>query len=219
MSEYFPQNISINQAIARQEELACQVVLRDEVPFDLKDVGGAMLHSRGNIVTAGIAVLDFKTLEIKKKDVVTEKVSFPVMPSCEGFREGKVLSNVITRFDIPDVFMIRGHGIAHPRRFGLASHVGLAMNIATIGISNQLMSGTVRVVDGKEVIFEGGDICGEVVKKEENALAWYVSPGHNITLGTAVEIVKKTFKSSMPEPLRVAQDALQAKLLKRVKNI
>jgi len=219
MAKYFPNKITLAEASAMQEEFSKDVVLSDEIPVDLKTIGGAVIRSIGESVTASIAILDFEKMKVKADTIVEEKVAFPAIACFKGFREGKVLADAITRFDIPDVFLIYGHGINHPRKFGIASHVGLAMNISTIAVSRELLCGKVTYRDSKKVILDNEEVIGEVVRYEPSSLPIYVSPGNKITMDGAVRIVKKTMKSVLPEPIKVAQEKLNKKLLSQIKNL
>ena len=214
MEEYFPTNLTIKDATEMQEDLAQEITLRDDIPFDLKTIGGAALYSRGDLVMSSIAILrtnSFKSFKVEEQSVITEKVSFPAIPSFEGFREGKVLADTILRFKNPDIFMIEGHGINHPRKFGLASHVGLALDLPTIGVSKDILSGKVEVKDSTQFIIENGELRGAVVRKKPNSVPLYVSPGYKISLDTSVDLVKRSMKGAFPEPLKVARENLLKK--------
>lgn len=216
VNKYFPKNITLNEALDMQEELAEQLELVDDIPVGIDKIGGAAMYCRGNSVTVSVAVLSFPSLNVKEKEVITEEMKFPAIHTCEGFREGKVLVDAIKGLDVPPLYMIDGHGINHPRRLGLASHVGLAMDMSTIGITRGLICGKVERMGEKEVVVENDEVYAEVVKQKPGAVPFYVSPGNKITLDTAVDITRKTFVGPVPEPLKVAHEELQEKLLKGV---
>ena len=213
--DYFPEAVSLADAPKLQEAYAQELILRDEIPIDLKTIGGAAIHSRGNMVTVSIAILDANSFKVKESGIVSEKVKFPAIPTCEGFREGHVLVDIIDRFEMPQLFMIQGHGICHPRKFGLASHVGLAMDMPTIGVSNELQAGKKTTRDRRNVVLINDSVCGESIRYTPATPPLYVSPGHKITLKTAVKLVKKTMNGPLPEPLKVARGELQKKMLKQ----
>jgi len=216
--KYFPNTISLADAPILQEEYAEKLVLRDEVPIDLNTVGGAAVHSRGGRVTVSIAILDAKSFEVKEKDIITENIKFPAIPTCEGFKEGRVLVDVINRFETPQLYIIQGNGICHPRKFGLASHVGLALDMPTIGVTNQLHCGVKDTRDGRNVVLINNEVCGEIVRNTPASPALYVSPGHKITLETSVMLVKKMMRGPLPEPLKVAREEMQKKMLEEFKR-
>ncbi|MFH1424095.1 MAG: endonuclease V [archaeon] len=217
-NKYFPQNIMVNDALALQEQLAEELVFEDRIPVNMDRIGGAVMYCRGNSVTVSVVVLGFPDLVVKKKEIITEKMKFAAIPSCEGFREGKVLADAIKSLDMPPVYMIDGQGINHPRGLGIAAHVGLALGISTIGASRKLTFGQIENRDGTEYVVENDEIRAQIVKQKMGSAPIYVSPGNKITLETAVSITKKCFSASqIPEPIRIAQEALQEEVLKGVK--
>ncbi|MBW3003156.1 endonuclease V, partial [Candidatus Woesearchaeota archaeon] len=151
---------------------------------------------------SGIVVLDFKTMEVIEKKFVVVDTKFPYMPTYLGFREGPAIVEAFNKLEKkPDLLMVDGHGIAHPRRIGLASHVGLMLDIPTIGVAKKLVVGEVQ--DGK--IYFDKEFRGFEIITKEFAKPVYVSPGHKIGLGTTLNIVKATLKGhKLPEPMQIA---------------
>jgi deoxyribonuclease V len=146
-------------------------------------------------------------------------VSFPTLPGCEGFREGKVVADAIKGFDKADVFIINGHGINHPRRLGIASHVGLALDIPTIGASLQLMCGSIVEEENGKYIYNKDEKIGKLVKNRLGNPEVFVSPGHKVSIDSAARIVEKLLVSKIPEPIRLAQEELVTELKKRFGRI
>ncbi|MFH1450821.1 MAG: endonuclease V [archaeon] len=219
MNKYFPEYIPVTEAVEMQSQFSEEISLDDSLSADPKTVCGVAIYSRGNNVTVGLALFDVETRSIKRKEVVSQHVSFPALPGCEGFREGKVVADAINGFDTADVYIINGHGINHPRRFGIASHVGLALDIPTIGASLQLMCGDLVEEAGGRYIYNNDEKVGKAVKKGLGLPAVFVSPGHKVSIDSAARIVEKLLISKIPEPIRVAQDALVAELKRRVGQI
>lgn len=211
-SKYFPEDIQITEATKKQKLFSKELVLKDKIPVALETVGGVSVYSRGNNVSVSICLLEtdskFSSFEVKEKDIISKEVKFPSVPAFEGFREGEMITDTVKRLGIPNVLMVEGHGIDHPRGFGLASHVGLALDSSTLGVSKDLLGGEVKTVKGKEVVLKEGDVVAKVVKKKTGAPKFYVSPGNKITMDTAAKIAKKSMKSSMPEPIKIARDNL-----------
>jgi len=130
------------------------------------------------------------------------------MPGYLAYREMPAIVEVMNMLEIdPDVVMINGPGIAHPRRIGIASHSGIILNQPTIGITQKLPFGNVE----KGRIIMDNNIVGFGVKTKEYANAIYVSPGHLVSLGTCLNVVKDTIKfpHKMPEPMHLANKYLR----------
>ncbi len=123
------------------------------------------------------------------------------VPGFLGFREGPLLAGITTRLEIaPDVFLIDGHGLAHPRGFGVACHVGLALDKPTIGVAKSLLYG--RIQKG-EILAGEGNIIGRILTTRRGR-KYYVSIGHRISLPTAFRIVRRSIVDGFSAPLRAA---------------
>jgi deoxyribonuclease V len=156
-------------------------------------------------------VLDYRTLDVVEKRVERVRLRFPYIPTFLAFRELEGLLSVAGKVKA-DLFMVGAHGIAHPRRAGLASHLGVVMDSPTIGVAKSLICGRAElpanrrgaytlVVDGKEVI-------GAAVRTVAGVKPVYVSAGHRVSLKTAIEVVLRTSSGyRLPEPLRIAHMA------------
>jgi deoxyribonuclease V len=127
-----------------------------------------------------------------------------------GFREGPILLKLVKKLgERPDVFMIDGHGRCHPRRFGIACHVGVALDKPTIGVAKSFLYGNIV----KDAIYDPqGEIIGRILSSSTGK-KFYVSVGHRISLDTASSIVRETFEEGHPLPLRRAH--LDSIILKR----
>ena len=112
----------------------------------------------------------------------------------------------------PDLLIVKGNGILHPRKIGIASHVGLALNQSTIGVVDKLPLGEIE--NGK--VINRGDILGFEIKTKEYARPIYVSPGHQVSLGSSLQFIQKTivYPHKMPEPLHIAHKILKKKVKK-----
>lgn len=216
---YFPHEIKITEAAELQEEFAEQLVLEDNLPVAIKRIAGVSIYSRGDKINVSICILepspDFTSFEVKEKEVITKKAKFPAVPAFEGFRDGKIIVDALKRLGVPQLLIIEGHGIDHPRGFGLASHVGLALNCSTIGVSKSLLGGEVKSQGGDEFVLKDGDILAKIVKKEVGSPKFYVSPGNKITMDTAAKLIKKSMKNKVPEPIKIAKNNLLKELTQR----
>ncbi|MFO7872521.1 MAG: endonuclease V [Candidatus Undinarchaeales archaeon] len=209
---YFPHDIKITDAAELQEEFAEQLVLEDKIPVAIKSIAGISVYSRGDQINVSICILepepDFTDFKVKEKEVITKKAKFPAVPAFEGFRDGKIIVDALKRLGVPQLLIIEGHGIDHPRGFGLASHIGLALDCSTIGVSQDLLGGDVKSQGGQEFVLKDGEILAKVVKKEVGSPKFYVSPGNKITLDTASKLIKKSMVSKVPEPIKIAKSNL-----------
>jgi len=219
MKKYFPDSISITEAVELQTQLSEDILLDDSLTADPKTIGGVAIYSRGDTVTVGLSVLAAEKMIVQETKVINERVKFPALPGCEGFRAGKVVADAIDNFYKADIFIINGHGINHPRRFGIASHVGLALDIPTIGASLQLMCGKVVEEDEGKYIYDKGEKVGKIVRKGLGDPDVFVSPGHKVSIESAAMIVEKMIVSKIPEPIRVAQKELLAEMKKKIRPI
>jgi deoxyribonuclease V len=130
-----------------------------------------------------------------------DKTTVDYQPGFFGFREGRLLIGAVARLDSnPDVLLADGHGIAHPRQFGLACHVGLAVDKPTIGIAKSHFYGT---VEGESIVDTNGMILGKVLTRKSGK-PFYVSVGHKISLDKAVQVVESCTVDNFPFPLRIA---------------
>jgi deoxyribonuclease V len=177
-----------------------------------KLVGGADVaySKKDNMAFATIVVLKVPEMELVEKVRAQANVTFPFMPGFFYFREGPVLTKALSRLKIvPDCFVFDGHGICHPKGIGLASHLGLLLDMPTIGCAKKLLCGEVGEL-GNDVgdtapIFYGNQEVGQAVRSRESVKPLYVSPGHKIDVETAVKTILDLLRGyRLPEPLRLA---------------
>ncbi len=204
-------DLSPTEAIALQRELSRQVRLTP-LAKEPETIAGADLsfHRFSNIVDAGIVVLRLRDLSILDSSHVRTTAPFPYLPGLLSFREAPPLLEAWERLHIkPDVLMLDGHGTAHPRRFGLACHLGLWLDLPTIGCAKQRLAG--QALDppltrgGSSPLEAASEVIGMVVRTRDRVAPVYVSPGHRIDLATAVRLVlASTLRHRQPEPTRQA---------------
>jgi deoxyribonuclease V len=135
-------------------------------------------------------------------------VSTKYVPGFLGFREGPLLVRIAEKIrQKPDVFLVDGQGAAHPRRFGLACHVGLALKKPTIGVAKSRLYGT---ANGSKILDPEGRVIGRILTARKRK--FYVSVGHRISLETASSLVEKSIVNGDPSPLRQAHlESIRAK--------
>lgn len=218
-NKYFPDFIPIKEALELQADFSSEIVLEDKFPAEPKTVCGIAIYSRGANIIVGLSLYDVATRSIKQKKVFCQRVATTPVPGCEGFREGKAIADAINAFDKADIYLINGSGINHPRRLGVASHVGVALDVPTIGASTQLACGVVTSENGQRYIASNGEKSGKVVRKTPVSAQIFVSPGHRISVDSAAEIVESLLIQEIPEPIRAAQSEVVSEMKKRIAQI
>jgi deoxyribonuclease V len=187
-----------------QRAIAEQVQIEDRVKLDeIKSVAGFDVTFFGDKAVCAAVVLNFKTMAVLERKYLLTKPEMNYVPGLQSFREGPAILQ--TYYDLehdPDVLIVDGHGIAHPMRAGLASYVGVELAKPCIGVAKSLLVGEVV----GENVHVGNEVRGKLVATRPHAKPVIVSPGHWITLDTAVEIVKKCIvpPHKLPEPLHAA---------------
>jgi len=195
-----------------QKKIAEKVVLKDGLKIDkIKTVAGFDLaYHNKKIICVGI-VLDFKTLEVLEKRYTVSEEKFPYVPTFLMFREGPPIIDTYHELkNEPDVLLIDGGGILHPLKSGIASYVGVSLDKPVIGVTKKLLCGEVfegKIYMEKDTV-EGKvkEIRGERVETKTGSRPIFVSPGHKVTVATAVKVVHKCMQGNhkLPEPLRLA---------------
>lgn len=162
----------------------------------------------GSII-CGIVVLDYETLDVVERAHVVQDVVFPYIPTFLSFREGGAIVAALTKLKTrPDLLMFDGCGINHPRRVGIASHVGAVLDIPTIGVAKNILCGNAEVPesvsDVKPLVFEGEQL-GWVVKTTKRSNPIVVAPGHRVSVKGSLEIVRHCLGGhKLPESTRLA---------------
>lgn len=195
-------SINLTQKIAEIQNKLSKEIIKEDNFQRIKNVCGVDISfEKDNIATAAAVVIDFKTLNVVEQKTLKAQMLFPYLSGFLGFREADGNISVLKTLENNyDVLMANGHGIMHPRSFGLASHVGLLMDIPTIGVAKQLSPGkyNFKTENGIKYILSGNKTVGAYIKGK------YISIGHKISLVTAIDVVLKTSVFKMPEPVRKA---------------
>lgn len=166
----------------------------------------------GRRAVAGVVVLSFPDLKIVEESLVTGEVAFPYVPGLLSFREGPLLERAFSGLSRrPDLVFFDGQGIAHPRRFGIASHMGLRLELAAVGCAKSRLWGTPQgeVPDEKggwtPLLDSNGETLGAVLRTRKGVKPVFVSPGHRVDLAGAIEYVLSVSpRFRIPEPIRAA---------------
>lgn len=194
-----------------QRRLAAEVKLRP-LPRGVRRVAGAVVREVGGRWWACAALLSFPDLRMVKCSVVPGQGARRYRPGLRAFFEGEVLARALEELgEKPEVIFLRGHGVCHPRRCGLASHLGLVLGWPTVGCAQRLLCGRAeepgeRRGDWSPVVDEEGRVAGAAVRVQQGVRPLYVSPGHLCDVGSAVALTLACApRFRMPEPLRAAR--------------
>lgn len=204
-------DVSTEQAIQIQEALRGRVILKKTFSKIKAMGGGDVAYSKnGNRLFGAMVVLSFPNMEILDMATAEGKTPFPYIPGLLSFREGPILIKTFQHLKIkPDVLMVDGQGSAHPRGMGLASHMGLWLDLPSIGCAKTplldefISPGPLR--GSYEWIRREGKKVGAVLRTKDKVNPLFVSPGHRIDLKTSLQLILESCrKFRIPEPLRQA---------------
>tara|TARA_Y100000310_G_scaffold47186_1_gene43808 strand:- start:34574 stop:35200 length:627 start_codon:yes stop_codon:yes gene_type:complete len=185
-----------------QLKLAKKVITSDSFE-KIATIAGADQAYVGNKVISAISVCNYKTLKIieEKYSVVDAKI--PYKSGFLFYKNGPAVMEAFNKLENkPDVLIVQGNGILHPRRIGMASHVGILLDIATIGLTKNLMLGEVS----ERAIYVEKEARGYELVTREHAKPVYISPGNKISLKKSLEVIKNCLRypHKMPIPLHIA---------------
>ena len=207
-------NLTPDEAISLQKQLASETITNQ--PLDLaviKQVTGVDVSVKNDISQAAVVVLSYPDLQVIETVRAQQPTPFPYIPGLLSFREGPILEEAFGLLQHePDVFIFDGMGIMHPRRLGIAAHMGLWLNRPTIGCGKTKLVGTF-IEPGLErgassPLMHRGEQLGVVLRTRANVKPVFISPGHLADLQTSIELVLNcTPKHRLPEPIRQAHNA------------
>lgn len=200
-----------------QEAVACQEALREQVrleplPRPPRLVGGAdaAYDREEGLVFGAIAVFSFPDLSLVAEAALVCPTPFPYIPGLLTFREAPVLLKVWERLrERPEVLLVDGQGLAHPRGLGIASHLGVLLDLPTIGVAKSRLVGE-GVVPGPHrgaasPLSHQGQVVGWILRTREGVKPLFVSPGHRVSLGDCRDLTLACVRQyRIPEPLRRA---------------
>jgi deoxyribonuclease V len=204
-------DLTPREAMRLQEKLRDRVVLEDRFG-KIRLVAGADLafDPETTMAFAGVIVYRFPELEEVERRKARRKLRFPYVPGLLSFRESPVLLEAFARIrGEPDVILIDGHGRAHPRRFGIACHLGVILDKPTIGCAKSLLVGEHddpgEVAGSTTPLLLDGEQVGTVLRTRDGVKPIYVTTGHRISLGSAVKVVRQCLDGfRIPKPTREA---------------
>lgn len=208
-----PWDLSPSDAMRLQRELASRVVRTGVLPErDVRLVaGGDVAFDRPNRRgVAAVVVLAYPSLEVVEQVTRESSVTFPYVPGLLSFRETPVLLPAFEHLQsAPDLLMVDGHGYAHPRRFGFACHLGLLLDLPTIGVAKSRLIGEPGTVAGprgsRADLTDDGEVIGSLLRTRQGVRSIFVSVGHRIGLDDAERWVLRCAPTHrLPEPTRRA---------------
>jgi len=213
---------SVKKAHEAQRRLSEHIVSEDKVPRRIRLVGGVDVAYVEGISIGAVAVLDFASMKLKESQTAVCPTRFPYIPTLLAFREIPPALLCIRKLRVqPDAFLVDGHGFAHPYGCGFASHLGLVIRKPTIGVAKGILVGKVertKVEGDVAFIRDKGEVIGAQIVSKSGLKPICVSVGHMISLGTAIDIVKRcTLDNRVPEPVLQAHRIATAE--KRKVNI
>lgn len=215
MKPGFPEGcMSPADAAALQLELAGRVVCEDGFQGLPGTVAGVDVSIRkspgGDRAVACIVVMVWGSWKILAVATAVDKVQFPYIPGLLSFRELPVILKAVDRLsEWPGFFMVDGAGMAHPRFFGLACHLGVVSGCPSVGVAKSRLVGThdplLEARGSRVPLLVGGRVTGTVLRSRSGVRPLYVSPGHSVSLETSADLVLASCtRFRLPEPIRAA---------------
>jgi deoxyribonuclease V len=218
-----PWDLKPEGAIALQTKLAPRVIRKSRIrPTEIATVAGVDAGYGNDRAYAAVVVLNLTDLEVLEKAVASKTVTFPYVPGMLAFREGPVILEALGKLKSPpDLLMLDGQGIAHPRRFGIASHIGLLTDIPSIGCAKKILLGDYvepqRTGGSISYLTDGDETIGAVVRTRTAVKPVFASIGHLMDLNDSIRIILKACRGyRLPEPIRRA-DHLSRKQVQSIK--
>ncbi|GGX92433.1 endonuclease V [Litchfieldella qijiaojingensis] len=203
--------LSPEDAIGLQTRLAPRVERQDRLDTISRIAGVDIgFEQEGEITRAAVVVLEWPGLAVLEQVVHREPTRMPYIPGLLSFREVPAALEAFSLLALPPhLVMVDGQGIAHPRRLGVASHLGLWLDLPTIGVAKSRLCGWHGEIPPQRgdwmPLWDGDEIIGAVLRSRQNVKPIYVSPGHRLCLETAVNwVVRCLVRTKLPEPTRLA---------------
>jgi deoxyribonuclease V len=193
-----------------QVELAKQVIKQDCFS-KLELIGGLDIRILEDKIICSIVVCDYKSMKVLEHHLAEKDCKIRYLP---GFRAQNELGTMVEAYNKlkqkPDVLLINASGTLHPRKCGLASHIGIKLDLPVIGITKNLLCGKNK---GGYIIL-GDEVVGRAVIAKEKAKPLFISVGHKVSLDKSIEIVKNCMREGhkLPEPIVIAQMLIKKKI-------
>ncbi|MEP0546631.1 MAG: deoxyribonuclease V [Rhodothermales bacterium] len=204
-----PWDVAPREAVALQRDLAERVRF-EPLPSDIETVAGVDVSVRDDRVRAAIAVLALPDLEVVDHATWEGPVAFPYVPGLLSFREMPAILPALDQLaSVPDVFILDAHGYAHPRRFGLACHLGVLLDKPAFGVAKSRLVGSYdepgTAKGERSPLVHRDEVIGSVVRTRANVKPVFVSVGHRATLDDAVALtLRLATRYKLPMPTHLA---------------
>lgn len=206
--------VTPSEAKALQNEYASLVCREGRIcsPESVAGVDVAISRDRRRALGA-VAVLSYPGLEVSEVRIVEQEAVFPYIPGLLSFREAPVVLEAFERLSRqPDLVLVDGHGFAHPRRFGLACHLGVLLDKPTIGCAKSRLCGEAGELDAPAGstagLWDGEERIGTLLRTKDRVKPVFVSIGHKVALDEAERWIRELCRGyRLPEPLRAAHRA------------
>jgi deoxyribonuclease V len=206
-----PWDMTTQDARRLQMKLSAHIIRENRLKT-VKTVAGIDVGMKGDMASAAIVVFNFPGLDVVVQTTATRRITFPYIPGLLSFREGPVILDALDQLDcIPDLLIFDGQGIAHPYRLGIASHIGLLVNLPSIGCAKSRLCGQYQepgIERGSHVpLMDHGETIGAVVRTRTSVKPVFVSIGHRVDLKASIEYVLGCCKGyRLPETTRKAHN-------------
>lgn len=207
LKQPWPQSAA--EARRLQERLRAQVITEDQLGV-VRRVAGVDAHYDAGHVWAAVVVMTLPDLATVESALIHRALTFPYVPGLLAFREAPAILEALHRLsERPDLLLVDGQGLAHPRRFGLACHLGVLADVPTIGVAKSRLVGT-HEEPGIErgawlPLVDRGETIGAVLRTRRAVRPVFLSVGHRVGLETAVDFVLRcTSRFRLPDPIRAA---------------
>lgn len=209
IKDIHPWNVEPKKAVEFQRKLIEKISF---VPTNnhIKLIAGVDASYKKEYIIGGIVILKYPELIILDRDFIISKVSFPYIPGLLTFREAPVLLKLFKKIKWnPDIIFFDGQGYAHPRKMGIATHIGLFLDQPTIGCAKSRLTGEYSKPGNEKgsysLLYDKGMVIGAVLRTRDNVKPIFVSPGNHMNLKKAIKITLScTTSYRIPEPVRQA---------------
>lgn len=203
--------LTAEEAAVIQQQLASEVITSDQMEQVQYVAGVDVGFAEENSITrAAVAVLSFPDLQLVEQAIAYRPTTFPYIPGFLSFREVPAVLDALAKLSIaPNLILCDGQGIAHPRRFGIACHLGLLIDVPTIGVAKSLLTGKHEELGNErgtwQPLVHRRQTIGAVLRTRPGVKPVYVSSGHRVSLPTAIDYVMRcTTQYRLPETTRWA---------------
>jgi deoxyribonuclease V len=220
LKQLHPRSVTLEEAEAIQRRLASQVSLANRLPEQVRCVAGVDISGADNegMVLGAVVALEYPSMEVMEVQVARAEPGMAYVPGFLSFREAPVLAKALEALESePDLVMVDGQGYAHPRRLGIASHLGLMLDLPTIGCAKSVLCGRYGELDTEagatSPLVHRGEVVGAALRTRTGVSPIIVSAGHRIDLETSTQWVMASCRGyRIPEPTRLAHKAASGNL-------